>query len=284
MTINRMNPLPRPRTNDFFAIVLNKVDEPVTRASSPSPKSGARLDPLPNINTLLPRARLHYPVAYPSPDWRTNQQSAAREYAPVGMMPSMGSLERSVHSQALQGSPYSAPRSSPQPFLPPIMPAPARPLYFADRSARSSPDFPVSASPPWVTLARSPRVQHPVRLVSKSGVIKPHRRAQADKSRPFWCGIDGCPSRFNVKGHLTQHVRYVHDKVRPHACPYGGCDARFGTRFARNQHVWTVHEGRKPFVCGACGNRFGQRSHLNRHAKKCKAARKLLGLAGLRAF
>ena len=93
------------------------------------------------------------------------------------------------------------------------------------------------------------------------------RRASAEE-RPFAC--DRCTSRFVLKGHLVQHIKYVHLKVRPHSCVVPGCASSFGTQFARNQHHWTVHQGRKPFAC-ACGARFGQRSHLNRHAKRCTA-------------
>ena len=90
-----------------------------------------------------------------------------------------------------------------------------------------------------------------------------HRGAVA---RPWTC--ERCDAAFVLKGHLSQHIKYVHLKVRPHACLRAGCSAAFGTQFARNQHVWMVHEGLKPFACG-CGARFGQRSHLNRHAKRC---------------
>lgn len=84
--------------------------------------------------------------------------------------------------------------------------------------------------------------------------------------RPWHCEL--CPSRFNIKGHLSQHVRYVHQKYRPHLCDI--CESAFGTRFARTQHVWTVHERKKPFACSVegCSSRFGQRSHLNRHMKQ----------------
>lgn len=89
-----------------------------------------------------------------------------------------------------------------------------------------------------------------------------------DRARPWACEL--CPSRFSIKGHLSQHNRYVHEKYRPHCCPRIGCSASFGTRFARSQHVWTVHERKKPFVCEepGCKASFGQRSHLNRHRKR----------------
>jgi hypothetical protein len=86
------------------------------------------------------------------------------------------------------------------------------------------------------------------------------------RARPWACEL--CASRFSIKGHLSQHNRYVHEKYRPHTCP--SCSASFGTRFARSQHIWTVHERKKPFVCEVpgCKASFGQRSHLNRHAKR----------------
>jgi hypothetical protein len=89
-----------------------------------------------------------------------------------------------------------------------------------------------------------------------------------DRARPWACEL--CPSRFSIKGHLSQHNRYVHEKYRPHCCPKVGCSASFGTRFARSQHIWTVHERKKPFACEVegCIASFGQRSHLNRHRKR----------------
>jgi hypothetical protein len=91
-------------------------------------------------------------------------------------------------------------------------------------------------------------------------------RFVGDRARPWACEL--CASRFSIKGHLSQHNRYVHEKYRPHTCP--SCSASFGTRFARSQHIWTVHERKKPFVCEVTGCKasFGQRSHLNRHAKR----------------
>jgi rubrerythrin len=91
-------------------------------------------------------------------------------------------------------------------------------------------------------------------------------RLGEDRARPWACEL--CASRFSIKGHLSQHNRYVHEKYRPHTCP--SCSASFGTRFARSQHIWTVHERKKPFVCEVMGCKasFGQRSHLNRHAKR----------------
>jgi hypothetical protein len=90
-------------------------------------------------------------------------------------------------------------------------------------------------------------------------------------TRPWECDL--CPSRFSIKGHLSQHKRYVHAKFRPHGCEVTGCAASFGTRFARSQHVWTVHLKRKPFICDVpgCKSTFGQRSHLNRHSKRHKS-------------
>lgn len=99
-----------------------------------------------------------------------------------------------------------------------------------------------------------------------SSTSRIRKRRASSEERPFAC--DRCTSRFVLKGHLAQHIKYVHLKVRPHSCIVPGCDSSFGTQFARNQHHWTVHQGRKPFAC-ACGTRFGQRSHLNRHAKRC---------------
>lgn len=96
--------------------------------------------------------------------------------------------------------------------------------------------------------------------------------SREDRERPWACEL--CPSRFSIKGHLSQHNRYVHEKYRPHCCPRSGCSASFGTRFARSQHVWTVHERKKPFICEepGCKASFGQRSHLNRHRKRHRSA------------
>lgn len=96
--------------------------------------------------------------------------------------------------------------------------------------------------------------------------------SREDRERPWACEL--CPSRFSIKGHLSQHNRYVHEKYRPHRCPRSGCSASFGTRFARSQHVWTVHERKKPFICEepGCKASFGQRSHLNRHRKRHRSA------------
>lgn len=96
--------------------------------------------------------------------------------------------------------------------------------------------------------------------------------SREDRARPWACEL--CPSRFSIKGHLSQHNRYVHEKYRPHRCPKSGCSASFGTRFARSQHVWTVHERKKPFLCEepGCKASFGQRSHLNRHRKRHRTA------------
>jgi hypothetical protein len=79
-----------------------------------------------------------------------------------------------------------------------------------------------------------------------------------ERARPWACEL--CPSRFSIKGHLSQHNRYVHEKYRPHCCPKVGCTASFGTRFARSQHIWTVHERKKPFACEVkgCKASFGQ--------------------------
>lgn len=158
----------------------------------------------------------------------------------------------------------AATASLPPPQLPkPPQPGPARTFW----SVVMNSDEPV---PPSASVSAPP-------LTSAAAVVPPSTTTRGSKrrrlaatptssARPWKCEL--CDSAFALKGHLSQHIKYVHQKLRPHACPRPGCTAAFGTQFARNQHVWTVHDGRKPFVCH-CGARFGQRSHLNRHTKRC---------------
>lgn len=200
-----------------------------------------------------------------SPEWKTLGARYSEDLEPLSIpsiqdQPSaLGSKHQSSPQVTLSESPDIRPRA---------MSVHARPELRPDSHVRNASMMTTSRLGKRDRGADHPRTSTRGRSTARNGGSSTAGTQKDDKDRPWACQL--CPSRFSIKGHLSQHNRYVHEKYRPHACP--SCPASFGTRFARSQHIWTVHEGRKPFVCEVpgCTASFGQRSHLNRHAKRHK--------------
>lgn len=77
---------------------------------------------------------------------------------------------------------------------------------------------------------------------------------------------DVCGRTYSSREGLRRHMR-LHGTSEEHACPWNGCHRPFGSRSALNAHISRVHESEKPFVCEQCGQRFGYKHLLERHAR-----------------
>uniref|UniRef100_A0A8C4QYX0 PLAG1 like zinc finger 1 n=1 Tax=Eptatretus burgeri TaxID=7764 RepID=A0A8C4QYX0_EPTBU len=68
----------------------------------------------------------------------------------------------------------------------------------------------------------------------------------------------------HLKAHASKPASSGHREKR-HQCDQ--CGRQFYTRKDVRRHL-VVHTGRKDFACTVCGQRFGRKDHLTRHAKK----------------
>ena len=88
------------------------------------------------------------------------------------------------------------------------------------------------------------------------------RMHDLDGKRPFEC--QECDRSYKMESALKLHVKTFHRGIKV-KCPL--CEKSFDTNKTVRRHIEAVHEKKRPHVCQLCGERFGQKSHLNTHMK-----------------
>ena len=88
------------------------------------------------------------------------------------------------------------------------------------------------------------------------------RMHELDGKKPFQCSE--CDRSYKMSATLKEHIKTVHrgEKIK---CTL--CEKSFCSQKSVRIHIEAVHEKKRPHACGLCGERFGQKSHLNTHIK-----------------